>query len=170
MLLPFGYVDNMGWAEGLLIGVMGGIVTALLILLSSVFWKKIILPWFENQIYKDANIEGRWEGRVPKLDTPGTNPTKYKEIIVVKREGHQVNGTITCVSGVDEHRTYKFCGSFKNLIMAAIYDTDETDKIDRGAFVVKLSDNGNTFKGHCLFYYPNTESINCSDYEWSKVT
>ncbi|GAB4125764.1 MAG: hypothetical protein Tsb0027_24930 [Wenzhouxiangellaceae bacterium] len=43
-------------------GVIGGVVTSILILLFSIIWKSNITPWVENLLYKDTKIEGVWDG------------------------------------------------------------------------------------------------------------
>ncbi len=49
-------------AEPIVNGVIGGVVTSLLILIFSVVWRSNITPWIENLLYKDTKIEGVWTG------------------------------------------------------------------------------------------------------------
>lgn len=43
-------------------GVVGGLVTSILLLIFATLWKKNITPWVENLLYRDAKIEGVWRG------------------------------------------------------------------------------------------------------------
>lgn len=58
----FSNEKNHDLVKPIIDGVIGGIVTSLLILLFSIVWKSNITPWIENLLYKDTKIEGVWDG------------------------------------------------------------------------------------------------------------
>lgn len=43
-------------------GIISGLVTAFLLFVFAILWKKNITPWFENLLYQDVCIEGEWSG------------------------------------------------------------------------------------------------------------
>lgn len=43
-------------------GIISGLITALLLFVFAVLWRKNIEPWFENLLYQDVCIEGEWFG------------------------------------------------------------------------------------------------------------
>jgi len=43
-------------------GIISGLITALLIFVFAILWRKNIEPWFENLLYQDVCIEGEWSG------------------------------------------------------------------------------------------------------------
>ena len=47
--------------SSLSIGVIAGLVATFFSAVLYKIWLSIITPWFEEIIYKDAKIEGRWE-------------------------------------------------------------------------------------------------------------
>lgn len=49
-------------AEPIVNGVIGGVVTSLLILIFTILWNSNITPWIENLLYKDTKLEGVWNG------------------------------------------------------------------------------------------------------------
>ncbi|MBT1063035.1 hypothetical protein KJY73_05575 [Bowmanella sp. Y26] len=49
-------------AEPIVNGVIGGVVTSILILIFTILWKSNITPWIENLLYKDTRLEGVWNG------------------------------------------------------------------------------------------------------------
>lgn len=58
----FSTKEQFDLAAPLINGVIGGVVTSILILIFSIIWKSNITPWFENIVYKDTKIEGIWNG------------------------------------------------------------------------------------------------------------
>lgn len=43
-------------------GIISGLITALLLFVFAILWRKNIEPWFENLLYQDVCIEGEWSG------------------------------------------------------------------------------------------------------------
>jgi hypothetical protein len=58
----FANQSQFSLVEPIINGVIGGIVTSVLILIFSVIWRSNITPWLENLLYKDTKIEGIWQG------------------------------------------------------------------------------------------------------------
>jgi len=46
--------------ENIIAGLISGAVVTLFIIIFRSIWIKIIEPWFEDRVYKDAQIEGKW--------------------------------------------------------------------------------------------------------------
>lgn len=68
-------------------GIIGGIITAFIILIFSIAWKSNITPWFENIVYKDTKIEGEWEGvLVPYLGIKEIDQLRKKAAINAMNE------------------------------------------------------------------------------------
>jgi hypothetical protein len=44
--------------NSLLIGTLGGLVATFLTVVLRRYWINIIIPWYEERVYKDAKIEG----------------------------------------------------------------------------------------------------------------
>ncbi|CAH6927402.1 conserved hypothetical protein [Vibrio chagasii] len=58
----FSNAQNHKLLEPVVNGVVGGIVTSVLIFVFSILWRSNITPWIENLLYKDTKIEGIWNG------------------------------------------------------------------------------------------------------------
>jgi hypothetical protein len=107
---------------GIVSGLVAGLLTALVIIIIREYWIKVILPWYENRIYKDARIEGRW------IATYGD--IKNKEIIDLQRTGHTVAGRITVTEGLDQGKVYDLKGTFNNLILSGLYVPTDARSLD----------------------------------------
>jgi hypothetical protein len=80
--------------DSILIGVVAGLVTTIFVVVFRSIWIKILVPWFENMVYKDAIIEGTWKSSYED-ENYGT------EIVMINQPSHKVYGTMTTLSGPD---------------------------------------------------------------------
>lgn len=50
----------MGPIETVFWGAVAGIITTIMLTLTSEFFRKIIIPWYQNVIYKGVDLRGSW--------------------------------------------------------------------------------------------------------------
>jgi hypothetical protein len=142
------------------IGVIAGLLATLLTVGFRRVWISILVPWFEELVYKDAKIEGTWYGLSPDMDTE-----RY-DVISLKRNGHHVEARMTCSSSTDSGKAYCIIGSFRNLILSATYETEDFRGLDRGAMSLMLTENGNKLVGHLAYYSDPGHAINDATVIW----
>ena len=146
-------------AGNISIGVIGGLVTTLFVVVLRSIWVNIILPWFEEKIYKDAKIEGTWKGAYK-------NGACGDEVIKINQSSHRITGTMTCISGPDKGQVYQLEGEFKNLILTASYSSREIGSLDRGSITLMLKNNGHELTGHCSYYSDEEHNVVDAEYTW----
>lgn len=151
--------------ENLLAGLVSGLIVSLIILVFRQLWDKLIVPWFEECVYKDVHIEGRWYGLYPETSEP------RQDTIMLKRHGHTVSGIVLCKNGADEGAEYSLCGSFRNLILPLTYESINKSMTDRGTITLKSIKNGEVLRGKIALYNTVTDTIDSAQIEWfrSKV-
>jgi hypothetical protein len=142
-------------------GVISGLVASGLLLFFSSFWGSSIVPWYEERIYKDARIEGKWRG---VITMPTGGQSRYS--IDISRIGHDVSGRIT---GVDSGESYKMKGEFRNMILTLEYESSNPNSIDRGCFTMILINNGKNLKGCGSFYFPPSHQVEKADIEYARA-
>lgn len=142
------------------VGIYSGLITSLLVFAFQSQWKKIIVPWYEERIYKDARIEGNWE-----IEYDGI---ARREIIALERKAHSVSGTIVGIAGEDIGKSYKLDGVFKNLLLTASYSSEDRTSLDRGTFTLFLGDNGNTLKGCSSYYEDESGTVTSDNCKWRR--
>jgi hypothetical protein len=146
--------------DNLAAGLFSGVVVSIFVLVFSKFWKAILVPWFEDIVYKDARIEGRWYSLY--LNTKELR----SESISLNRSGHKVSGTMTCINGDDCGESYEFFGSFRNMILPLCYETKNKSKTDRGTIALKCVSNGQKFVGNAACYLDRKDRIDTIDVMW----
>jgi len=148
--------------ESLGIGVVSGIVTSALIFLFQIIYLRIIRPWYDERVYKDTEIEGRW-----KIVYEGVEDLT-EEVAELKRNAHHVTGTITVLKGPDAGRTYSLVGEFKNSLLTVNYCAVDKLALDRGAFVLQVTKNGYGFSGQCSYYH-DSHAIVSRTANWTRL-
>ena len=145
-------------------GIIGGLVTALIVVFFRHLWLTAVSPWYENLVYKDAAIEGEWMA-IAKFRN-NENTVKW----TISRQGHNVTATLVGISGRNAGNVYKFTGQFRNLVLAGAYTSDNKRRLDRGTFTLRLERNGARFVGKCAYYDNEADEIRCGEYTIEPIT
>ena len=146
--------------DNIISGLISGLLVTALVFFCRSFWIKTIRPLFEECVYKDAKIEGQWFSLYP------TTIDYSQEVITIQRTGHAITGSITTTNGRDRGKDFKIHGSFRNLILAVIYESDDRKRTDRGTISLKLKHNGQKLEGHVSHYADRTDDIDTSEVIW----
>lgn len=144
----------------LTIGLISGLTVTGIILVIGKIWTSIIEPWFEERVYKDTHIEGKWFSLY-------VNSTDLRrETINLKRTGHGVEGKMMCNTGKDDGEEYLLQGSFRNLLLPMTYEANDNSKTDRGTITLKSIHNGQRLTGRVAMYNTGRDSISSAPVIW----
>tara|TARA_R110002110_G_scaffold95455_1_gene246500 strand:- start:52336 stop:52788 length:453 start_codon:yes stop_codon:yes gene_type:complete len=146
--------------ESIVIGIIAGLTTTFIVVVLQKLWTSAIEPWYEERVYKDAKIEGVWEGTYEEID--------LKEIVTLKRKAHSISGTIAIIEGPNQGQTFELTGTFKNLILTATYSAEDRESLDRGSYTLMLRQNGKAMEGHSSFYEDDKNEIVTGPCTWRR--
>jgi hypothetical protein len=146
--------------DNLIAGFVSGLVVTLFVVVFRSFWRSVIVPWFEDRVYKDVKIEGTWYTVNPTI--VGERP----ETVTLKRHGHSVSGSLICNSGEDEGRIYNLHGTFRNMILTLFYESVDQECLDRGTIALRCIHNGGRFAGKMANYRDDTDMIEAKEIIW----
>ena len=145
----------------LVIGIISGILATFLTVVIRSIWLQIIMPWYENVLYKGCKIEGQWETEIQFHEVIN------QYLITLKRVGYKITGVMICTSGPNTLGSiYKISGTFKNLILSGTYESTKTRELDQGAFTLMLINNGTLLRGYFAYYDNDENSILSIETEW----
>lgn len=150
-------------SDNILAGLVSGLLVTFLVVVVRTIWYTTIIPWFENRVYKDVLIEGRWFSLYP------TVVGERQETVSLERHGHEVSGSIICNSGSDEGEKYNVHGSFRNMILSLIYENADKAKVDRGTITLKCINSGERLSGQISTYHHRTDSIISGQVIWFRT-
>lgn len=146
--------------ENLVAGLISGLIVTVFVFVFRHFWNSTIVPWFEERVYKDVRIEGKWFGFYP-----GTADYR-QDVIVLKRHGHSIQGKMICTNGGDEGVEYSVCGSFRNMLLPLVYESTDKTATDRGTITLRCINNGEVLNGKIALYSTNRDSIISGPIVW----
>jgi hypothetical protein len=147
-------------AGNIVAGLLSGLIVTLFIIVFGALWRNVLTPWFEDRVYKDIRIEGSWLSLYP------TVVGNRQELVSLERHGHYVKGYVICTVGLDQGEKYKIAGSFRNLILTLSYESDHSEKVDRGTMTLRCVKNGRRLAGVIANYNDNSDSIQSSPIIW----
>jgi hypothetical protein len=145
----------------LVTGVISGIIAAGLVFAFRSLWQQILMPWYEELLYKDAKIEGEWSSEITYPEGE-----KNKHTMRLHRHGHTITGTATCCEGHSKGNEYSLQGSFRNLTLSCTYQINDARRLERGAMVLMLVNDGATLNGSLSYYDNLTNSVKSATCEW----
>lgn len=146
--------------ENLVSGLVSGLIATLFVVVFRSFWNSVITPWFEERVYKDIKIEGKWFALYPD------SMHGRQEVITLERRGHAITGLIVCTHGPDTGEQYFVSGSFRNMILPMTYESSDKTKSDRGAIALKSVKNGKRLIGKVAMYDDNQDLISTTTVVW----
>lgn len=119
--------------SAVLSGVMGGLVTALVVLVFGQYWRAALRPGLENFVYRGTSVKGVWRNEVKVL-----GQTKI-QCVVLKQKAHRITGTMTYPEDTQgRSHTYELEGSFVDNILTAQTRELGRARSDRGALLLAL--------------------------------
>ena len=146
--------------ENIIAGLVSGIVVTIFVLVFRHFWNAVIVPWFEDRVYKDVRLEGKWYGFYP------TSGDLRQDVIVLKRHGHSIKGKMICAKGEDEGDEYSVTGSFRNMLLPLVYESTDKTKTDRGSITLRCTTNGERLTGKIALYNTYEDTVISASVTW----
>lgn len=155
--------------ETVLLGITSSLIATFIFLYLSWITKTVILPWYEDKIYRGVRIDGHWIAE--KWD--GTDIDEIAAIseatIEIKQKADHISGIYSHVDRDDGDTTsYVFKGEIRNSYVTASSWPIARDHIDAGAFVLNVySDNGLKMKG-MISYIGDSGNVGSCSVEFKK--
>lgn len=147
-------------------GVVTGILTSALLFGLGVITSKIILPWYQDLVYKGVDLRGLW---VNESDYAGA---RYRYQTSLKQNAHQLTGTTTITksgTGQDDYViNFDVTGStWEGFVVLNLRSTDrKTLSFATGLFKVK--NRGKSLVGHLAFRSLTTDEVASEEAHWQR--
>lgn len=142
-------------------GIIAGIVTCAIVAGARELVRRVIVPWYEDKVYRDVRLGGHWETAF-YIDRE-----EVSETAEVRQKANKVTGLIQ-LRRATAIREYEFRGQIANLLLTAEYWLKGPSSRDRGAFALTVKENGRKLEGYLSWYSDIHDEIRFSTYVWTK--
>lgn len=156
--------------ETVLVGVLSSLVATFIFLHLSWLVKTILIPWYEDRIYRGVRINGHWTiQELAGIDAEQLDEVGTKATIDIKQNGDQVTGLYSHSNiKSDDVATYKFKGEIRNSYLSATSWPIADDHIDAGAYVLRVFSHGGLRMKGVVTYISNDGIVNSCTVEFKK--
>lgn len=138
----------MDYTSSLLSGIISGIITSIIIFTFSILFKKILIPYYADMIYRGVRIEGTWNG---------VNKTPNSEIRVVctiKQNSFDITGTFavetTYSTGKQYSNNYEIEGFINGNMLTLTYKASDRSRTGTGVLMFQILSGGKELRGKAI--------------------
>jgi len=143
-------------------GIIAGIIVCAIVAGGRELALRVIMPWFENKVYRDVRLDRYWEA-VYYID----DKKEVRETAEVRQKANKVTGVIR-LEGATAIRDYEFRGQIRSLLLTAEYWLKGQSNGDRGTFALTVKENARKLEGYLSWYSDIHDEIRFSTYVWKK--
>jgi hypothetical protein len=138
-------------ASQILIGVFSGLATGIVILLFTQVWQKILLPWYEQRLYKGIRISGTWQLVDEQRDD---SQWTQRELLIIKQNTHRLSGHQILYpkeAGVEDIKTLDISSEIRDGYVVLAANSKDPSAFSRGAFLGRVTGAGDILEGQATF-------------------
>lgn len=123
------------------------LITSVITWIILIFGRKIIIPYYEELVYKGISIEGIW----CQTTSYNNGNERYTETLTLKQKANSIIGVYACtniISGQDNSTSvYNIKGEIKDGFAYLVAEVADKNKIGIGTFVLKVALGGHSMLG-----------------------
>jgi hypothetical protein len=160
-------------ASNILLGVISGIVTSIAIFLFSVVWKKQLVPWYEQRVYKGIRIQGTWFLVDDDKDKPKDGHWTQIETLDISQTAHHIVGTLTLspkegVGGPVIALTVT--GDITDRFVSMSFKSPSQNRLAYGVILGEVRSDGNRIEGQAAYYEVHANAVVAAEVIYERKT
>ena len=155
-------------SESIVLGVASGVITSIIVLLVSVFMRKVLIPWYRQIIYHGIDVDGEW---TTKTVYPSGNAQEM--LMTIEQKADKVVGLVNVVNsnkGVDdlEMKVYRISGKIRDrFLLIQGYNSDKKS-LGFQSELLEIVGDGKKMKGCVAWYNVSSEEVHSMDVTWKR--
>ena len=154
----------MSIPANIFIGLVSGLLASAIVLVIALYWQKVIIPWFENRVYKGTRIAGTWQ------TTMIIDGEEYYEQAIIKQRAHRIWGTISYPKDTaGRSHIYTVQGEFLDRTLTLVMREVGESHQDLGAIVLDFKPGGSEPLMEGLGVWPVEGEIHAVPYRWKQI-
>lgn len=149
-------------------GVVAGVLTSAMLFAFGVVTSKILLPWYQDLVYKGVDLRGLW---VNEWDYAGA---RYRYHTSLNQNAHRLTGTTTITkSGTakdDYVINFDVTGSTWEGFVVLNLRSRDRKTLSFATALFKVKDRGKSLAGHLIFRSLTTDEVASEGAHWKRST
>jgi hypothetical protein len=149
---------SMSIEWSIILGVISGVVTAVLIYIAKEFWLKVLLPIYQNYRYQGADISGSWFTEY-KTQEPDINTTFS---VSLKQNAHKITGSMHFTYKAENRKfniDYDLSGEYWEGYINLTCRSKDRKIFSHGSMFLKLINNGSGLLGQFNFRHATDDKV-----------
>ncbi|MCX8130902.1 MAG: hypothetical protein N3I35_12485 [Clostridia bacterium] len=162
----------MDTQSSIIIGVISGIITAVILYLITSLFKNVFIPWIQSIIYTGIDINDEW---ISKEHCDLNNSFRFCQDIKLElqQKANRVVGVATLILKdrdkdlfVEKLKTFSVTGIIQDRFVLLTLKHNNTKRIGFQSMLLEVIGEGKTMKGCLVFYSTNMYDISSCDIEF----
>lgn len=159
----------MSIAETIFLGIISGLLVSAFAYIAAKIFCKIILPWYQQLIYKGLDISGQWFENHHYL-----NALIQESTITLKQVAHKVKGEIIVVKKTNQNaildtKAFDFEGSFYDNFLNINCWNKNKKQLGTNNYLLSVSGDGSGFKGIKCWYDIGLKEMASEKIVWNRL-
>lgn len=134
----------------LIIGIVGGLLSAVIVFLVGLLIKKVVLPSITAYLYQGPNLSGQW-----KCYDASEENAECTGTAEINQKGEKVKATLRLVksrAGRPINKQFQYEGRLASGQLTLLFEDTSLKRFAIGAVVVKLSPDNQTMSGKTTYF------------------
>lgn len=125
-------------------GVISGVLTALLLLMSGLFLRKVIVPWYQEIKYQGVDLNGTWSNNEE-------SPDKAKFEMTIKQNAHLIKGEALITGSIikDGNKLeFNMTGTVWEGYLSLTMKSKDRSRVSFATLLLKVCNGGQQLEGN----------------------
>ncbi|EJA7341234.1 TPA: hypothetical protein JG809_003270 [Vibrio parahaemolyticus] len=151
------------------IGIVSSLVATALFICFSEFFRKVVLPWYEDKIYRGVRVDGVW--KLVEIEDQNIESSDIKMRLELCQHGDKVTGLYYHTDG-DRKYEYDVTGRISGMYLLATAAPRSNRQIDAVSFLFHLETKNSCLRmSGAALNQGNPGEVKCNDgllFVWSE--
>ena len=153
----------------IIIGVISGITTSTLVYIIVLVFNRIVIPWYQDLIYKGVDISGEWKSEIDYGILGPPFGAKGLFVLKLNQKAHSVKGSATGIvkrDGQETVTTYNVEGEIGDRILHLTLKCSDKQRLGIYTELLEVSGHGNVMQGWTNWYSGRTFAVTALQKTW----
>lgn len=158
----------MSEIQTITLGIVSGIFTTVVLYLIGKLFTKVILPWYQDVIYKGVDVKGSWIAEIEQDEG-----WKAKMELNIRQNAHLLKGDTTIIQGRNldnptEVTNMSMNGEVWEGYMTLNMQSKDRSRLSYQTSLLQVLNGGQTLKGYIAYRSIRADEIRCIQVRWRR--